>query len=46
VLHHRDQQAHFRISMAPAVMPFWDARRNYGCPQDTQNRRNYGVSLD
>jgi hypothetical protein len=32
--------------MAPAVMPFWDARRNYGCPQDTQNRRDYGVSLD
>src|SRR5205823_10879452 len=30
VLHHRDQQAHFRISMAPALMPLLDASRNYG----------------
>ena len=30
VLHHRDQQAHFRISVAPSLMPLLDAGGNYG----------------
>ena len=30
VLHHRDQQAHVRISLAPELMPLLDASRNYG----------------